>query len=246
MSKEKSVIESHIVDLLEHSDDKTLLLLKSQHNHILSTMSFIRADSFNQKEILDLVGWGMIAPVKEKIHQFKRYELTSYGYAVASYLKQRNRRKMKDHDLLALIFARQKKKAGLLPFLDIELKSDNGVCRPDIFTMKATYNEDNMNPTAYEVKVSRADFLSDMSKPDKWKAYLDIANSLYYICPEGLIDKKEVPKECGLIYYDKSLNSFNIKKRPKKYPKSVSQANMMRLILKSQSNNNTVLVKKPY
>jgi hypothetical protein len=48
----------------------------------------------------------------------------------------------------------------------------------------------------YEVKVSRSDFLRD----DKWRAYLPLCHQFYFVCPTELIDRKEVPKNVGLIY----------------------------------------------
>lgn len=241
-------IEIELVKLLEYGDDKNVLALTSTHKSLLRRMDYIKADAFNQKEILDLIGWGMIIPHDKnyKINSYGYYQLTPYGYAVSAYLKQRNKRKIKDHDMLAFTFARQKENGGLLPFLDVEFESSYGMCRPDVFVIKPTYNEANMRPLAYEVKVSRSDFLSDMAKPEKWKAYLDIADALYYICPEGLIDKKEMPKECGLIYYNKTLNSFDIKKQAKKYPKRITQPNMMRLILNTKKSSETILIHTPW
>lgn len=49
--------------------------------------------------------------------------------------------------------------------------------------------------SAYEVKVSRADFLKD----NKWPAYLPLCNQFYFVAPAGLIDLSELPPEAGLI-----------------------------------------------
>lgn len=48
---------------------------------------------------------------------------------------------------------------------------------------------------AYEVKVSRADFLKD----NKWPAYLPLCNQFYFVAPAGLIDLSELPAEAGLL-----------------------------------------------
>lgn len=50
---------------------------------------------------------------------------------------------------------------------------------------------------AYEVKVSRGDFLSD----DKYLGYKDMCHELNLACPKGMIDPKEVPEDVGLAYY---------------------------------------------
>lgn len=49
--------------------------------------------------------------------------------------------------------------------------------------------------SAYEVKVSRADFLKD----NKWPAYLPLCNQFYFVAPVGLIDVSELPAEAGLL-----------------------------------------------
>jgi len=49
--------------------------------------------------------------------------------------------------------------------------------------------------TAYEIKVSRNDFLRD----EKWRKYLDLCNSLYFVAPKGVISRDELPQEVGLL-----------------------------------------------
>jgi hypothetical protein len=49
--------------------------------------------------------------------------------------------------------------------------------------------------SAYEVKVSRADFLKD----NKWPSYLPLCNQFYFVAPAGLIDLSELPAEAGLL-----------------------------------------------
>jgi len=52
---------------------------------------------------------------------------------------------------------------------------------------------------AYEVKVSRSDFLVEMKKPTKRKLALFYSNLYYFATPKGLIRPEELPPECGLI-----------------------------------------------
>jgi hypothetical protein len=52
----------------------------------------------------------------------------------------------------------------------------------------------------YEIKVSRGDLLAELVKePEKREAGLAVCNQFYYVVPKGLIDLKELPKDCGLI-----------------------------------------------
>lgn len=51
----------------------------------------------------------------------------------------------------------------------------------------------------YEIKVSRADFFSEIKKPKKRRAGLRLSNQFYFVVPKGLVKVEEVPPECGLI-----------------------------------------------
>ena len=49
----------------------------------------------------------------------------------------------------------------------------------------------------YEIKSSRADFLSD----GKWERYLPYCTQFAFVAPAGAIFRWELPRECGLIEY---------------------------------------------
>ncbi|HYG60717.1 MAG TPA: MmcB family DNA repair protein [Symbiobacteriaceae bacterium] len=50
--------------------------------------------------------------------------------------------------------------------------------------------------TAYEVKVSRNDFMRD----DKWANYRNYCHRFYFACPSGLIKPEELPEDVGLVW----------------------------------------------
>jgi hypothetical protein len=52
--------------------------------------------------------------------------------------------------------------------------------------------------TAYEVKVSRQDFLND----HKYHAYFDYCHVFYFVCPNGIIKSDELADEIGLLWYN--------------------------------------------
>jgi len=57
---------------------------------------------------------------------------------------------------------------------------------------------------AFEIKVKRSDFLKDLKDfKKKHRFALRISDEFYYVCPWGLIDKKEVPEDAGLMYVNK-------------------------------------------
>ena len=65
---------------------------------------------------------------------------------------------------------------------------------------------------AFEIKVERSDFLKDLKEfKKKHRFALRISDEFYYVCPWGLIDKKEVPEDAGLMYVNK-VNMIKIVK----------------------------------
>lgn len=65
--------------------------------------------------------------------------------------------------------------------------------------------------TGYEIKVDRSDFLGD----NKWMSYLPMCNQLYFATPPGIIQKDEIPEQCGLVQLSSNGTQIRtIKKAP--------------------------------
>lgn len=67
---------------------------------------------------------------------------------------------------------------------------------------------------AYEIKVSRADFLHEIKNPEKRQQALSLSNYFYFAVPKGLVSVEEIPEECGLIEVNEDLTSRIKKKAP--------------------------------
>ena len=78
----------------------------------------------------------------------------------------------------------------------------SGSPRPDVYTICRSFA--NPTPMAYECKVSRSDFLSDVTA-GKWQSYLAYACGVVFACEQGLLKNSDVPQHCGLIVYKHSL-----------------------------------------
>lgn len=52
---------------------------------------------------------------------------------------------------------------------------------------------------AFEVKVSRSDFLNEMDNPQKNKAYRDKFHQFWYVAPKDVAKEEELPAGCGLL-----------------------------------------------
>ena len=68
--------------------------------------------------------------------------------------------------------------------------------RADVVEIKPSYTR--FCVSIYEIKISRADFLSDI-RSEKWKGYLEHCHRFYFAVPSGMVKKEEIPKEAGLI-----------------------------------------------
>lgn len=67
--------------------------------------------------------------------------------------------------------------------------------RPDVFTVMKSFA--NFRADTYEIKVSRSDFLSDVTS-GKWRKYLDHSHAVWFAVPEGMIKPSELPDGTGL------------------------------------------------
>ncbi len=71
--------------------------------------------------------------------------------------------------------------------------------RPDVISIVRSTRPNDLQPWVFEVKVSRKDFYRDVDNPIKRLAYALLAERVYYVCPEHLVDANEVPGGCGLV-----------------------------------------------
>jgi hypothetical protein len=69
--------------------------------------------------------------------------------------------------------------------------------RIDLFAMNL-YPSNNFRSIAYEVKISRADFVNEIKKPKKRKFAESVAHECYFAVPHAMITSDEVPEGWGL------------------------------------------------
>jgi hypothetical protein len=70
--------------------------------------------------------------------------------------------------------------------------------RLDAFALNC-YPHLAMKRVCYEVKISRADFLSELKHPLKRRIGMRYSNEFYFVTPAALVRPHEVPESCGLI-----------------------------------------------
>ena len=75
---------------------------------------------------------------------------------------------------------------------------------PDVFSIRHTSVEAYLEPIVHEIKVSRADLLGDLKKPNKRAAYLGLGGECWYVLGQTAKGKPiarpdEIPPECGVM-----------------------------------------------
>lgn len=112
------------------------------------------------------------------------------------------------HEALVERVVLEQQRAGRLAWRGLSLRSaladgSGGsrwvVAMPDVFSIRQTSVEAYLEPTVHEVKVSRADLLSDLRSPTKGSAYAALSSQCWYVLKEGIAEPEEVPVMFGVM-----------------------------------------------
>ncbi len=134
--------------------------------------------------------------------------LTDAGIGVLAETRQRNQKAFDAHEALVARVAREMQRAGRIVWRGLSLRAplagDEGattwaMAMPDVFSIRHTTVEDYVEPIVHEIKVSRADLLSDLRRPDKGAAYAALASQCWYVLREGIAEAGEVPAAFGVL-----------------------------------------------
>src|SRR5438874_5930135 len=77
-------------------------------------------------------------------------------------------------------------------------RRNNNAQRLDAFALNSLPHT-GMKRVCYEIKTSRADFLTELKHPLKRRIGMRYSNEFYFVIPGGMLSPDEVPPECGLI-----------------------------------------------
>jgi hypothetical protein len=187
---------------------------------------------------LDLAGLGFVERF-DRLGTGVCFRITHAGIQELAAEKAREIERRQPHHDLAARVAAWLRDQGRVTWENIELLvdlADGGrqAIRPDVFSMAKTYDEKRINPCVHEVKVNRADFLADLSRPEKRAGYARVAEVVYYVAPAGIIESSDVPDNCGLVT-EVSVGRFEVLKRPRKQRVQLTTHHFMNLILKPGS-----------
>ena len=90
----------------------------------------------------------------------------------------------------------QKFGGGTIMALEVGLENEGETQRRRVDGLLLRYYKP---PIAFEVKVSRADWLSEVKKPDKHLPAKALAGQLYVVAPPDVVKVEELPAGVGLI-----------------------------------------------
>jgi hypothetical protein len=163
---------------------------------------------------IDLLAAGLLERTRSSQgHETVRVSDAGIAHIASSLIV--NRAVMSRHEALVAQVAREMTRAGRVAWRGLSLRArlpaaTEGdkprwcIARPDVFSIRNTSVEAYAQPIVHEVKVNRADLLSDLRKPDKRAAYLDLGGECWYVLgcdakgrPIGEPD--EIPSECGVL-----------------------------------------------
>lgn len=145
--------------------------------------------------------------------QRETLHLTAEGIAALADGLQRHRSAREAHEGLVEQVARDQQRAGRIVWRGLALRAplpgDEGgtrwaIAMPDVYSIRHTTREDFVQPVAHEIKVRRADLLSDLRRPDKAAAYAALAAQCWYVLKRGIGSPEEIPAAYGVIVADAS------------------------------------------
>jgi hypothetical protein len=129
--------------------------------------------------------------------------VTDAGIQVLNETLQRNRRTRDVHEDLVERVAREMTRSGRLAWRGLSLRAKVNdawvMSMPDVFSVRHTTVEAYLQPIVHEIKVNRADVLSDLRAQAKRDAYLQLSSECWYVLKLGIAQPEEIPAEFGVM-----------------------------------------------
>jgi hypothetical protein len=156
---------------------------------------------------LDLLAAGLLSRHWDSENR-ETLRVTDAGVQLLAATRQRNLASRSAHEDLVARVATELQRAGRIVWRGLTLRApvvnEAGattwmMAMPDVFSIRQTTVEDYVEPVAHEIKVSRADLLSDLRRPAKGQAYAALASQCWYVVREGIAGVDDVPLDYGLM-----------------------------------------------
>lgn len=150
----------------------------------------------------ELLAGGLLERVRDTAGR-ETLRVTDAGVSAIAASLQANRGARDPHEALVARVATAMQRAGRLTWRRLSLRARVEeawvMSQPDVFSIRQTTVEAYAEPVVHEIKVRRADLLSDLRQPAKGAAYLATASQCWYVLLEGIGEPEEVPAAFGVM-----------------------------------------------
>jgi hypothetical protein len=191
-----------------------------------------KAHARRLREIYRSAGWPSQDPVEiellaagllHRVHAPSGHEslrVTDAGVQLIASTLASNRKAFSAHEALVEKVALEMSRAGRIAWRGLALRAQvpqpgDGsnplqwcMAKPDVFSIRNTSVATYVDPIVHEVKVRRADLLSDLRNVAKRAAYLDLGECWYVLGSDArgrcIGAPDEIPAECGVMVVEGS------------------------------------------
>ena len=163
--------------------------------------------------------------------------VTDAGVQLLAQTRQHNQAARLAHELLVARVAADMQRAGRLVWRGLTLRAplvdEHGstqwvMSMPDVFSIRPSTVESYVEPVVHEIKVSRADLLSDLRKPAKGQAYRAVASQCWYVVRAGVASLDDVPADFGLM--ESGVDGLTVLRPAPRQPMTLSLATWIALV----------------
>jgi hypothetical protein len=158
---------------------------------------------------VELLAAGLLERMRDDAGR-ETLRVSDAGIAVLAATLQVNRGARDAHEALVARVVLEQQRAGRIAWCGLSLRArvadaDHpkgerwAMAMPDVFSVRQTSVAGYLQPEVHEIKVRRADLLSDLRHGAKRAAYLGMAGACWYVLAEGIGHADEIPPECGVM-----------------------------------------------
>jgi hypothetical protein len=188
-----------------------------------------RAHARRLRDIYRSAGWPCQDPLEiellaagllHRVHAPSGHEslrVTDAGVQLLATALASNRKAFSAHETLVERVAQEMSRAGRVAWRGLSLRAQVPaqasaadeqpmrwcIAKPDVFSIRNTSVATYVDPVVHEVKVRRADLLSDLRNEAKRAAYLDLGECWYVLGCDArgrpIAQVEEIPPECGVM-----------------------------------------------
>ncbi|HEU4620912.1 MAG TPA: hypothetical protein VFS42_01690 [Burkholderiaceae bacterium] len=128
--------------------------------------------------------------------------VTDLGLAHIAASLERNRRSRDAHEGLVAQTAAYLRQHGRLAYTASKFRVKPAerwqIVKPDVFSIRRTFEAHRCEPTVHEIKAHRSDLLGDLKREDKRNGYAQIASRVTYVLAQGIAEPEEIPEPFGV------------------------------------------------